>query len=44
MQIITSLSTLRDVYFNADNNVIIPQDHKGMTYRNPSSFEQVMGL
>jgi len=41
---VTFLTTLRDVYFNADNNVIIPQDHKGMTYRNPSSFEQVMGL
>jgi len=32
------------IYFNAENNIIIPQAHKGMPYRKPSSFEQVMGF
>jgi len=30
-------NTFKDIYFNADNNLIIPQAHKG-------SFDQVMGF
>jgi len=37
-------TTFKVIYFNADNNIIIPQDHKGVPYRNPSSFDQVMGF
>jgi len=38
------LTTFKVIYFNADNNIIIPQAYKGMPYRNPSSFDQVMGF
>jgi len=34
--------TFKAIYFKADNKIIIPQAHKGTTYRNPSSFDQVM--
>jgi len=29
---------------NADQNIIIPQAHKDVPYRSPSSFDQVMGF
>jgi len=35
-------TTFKVIYFNADNNIIIPQAHKGMPYREPSLFDQVM--
>jgi len=38
------LYTFKAIYFNADNNIIIPKAHKGVPYRNPSSFDQVNGL
>jgi len=37
-------NTSKVIYFNADNNKIIPQAHKGTPYRNPSSFDPVMGF
>jgi len=37
-------TTFKNIYINADNNIIIPQAHKGVPYRNPSSFDQVMGF
>jgi len=37
-------TTVKVIYFNADCNMIIPQAHKGMPYRNPSPFEQEMGF
>jgi len=37
-------TTLKVTYINADSNIIIPQAHKGVPYRNPSSFDQVMGF
>jgi len=36
--------TFKVIYFNGDNNIIIPQAHKGMPYRSPSPFDQVMGF
>jgi len=38
------ITTFKVIYINADNNIIIPQAHKAMPYRNPSSFDQVMGF
>jgi len=38
------ITTFKNIYINVDNNIIIPQAHKGVPYRNSSSFEQVMGL
>jgi len=35
-------STFKAIYFKADSNIMIPQAHKGMPYRNSSSFDQVM--
>jgi len=35
-------ATFKLIYFNADNNIIIPQAHRGMPYRNPSPFDQVI--
>jgi len=35
-------TTFKVIYFSADNNIINPQAHKGMPYRNPSSFNQVI--
>jgi len=37
-------TTLKVIYFSADNNKIIPQAHKSMPYRNPSSFDQVINF
>jgi len=37
-------TTFKVIYFNADNNIIISQAHKGMPYRNQSSFDQAMGF
>jgi len=37
-------TTFKVIFINADSNIIIPQAHKGMPYRNPSLFEQVMGF
>jgi len=37
-------TTFKVIYLNADNNIIIPQAHQGIPYRNPSSFDQVMGF
>jgi len=37
-------TTFKVIYFNADNNIIIPQANKGMPYRDPSSFKQVLGF
>jgi len=37
-------TTLKVVYINADNNIIILQAHKDVPYRNPSSIDQVMGF
>jgi len=37
-------TTFKVIFINADNNIIIPQAHKAMPYRNPSSFDQVMGF
>jgi len=44
MKTVTFLTTFKVVYFNADNNMIIPQVHRGMPYRNPSSLDQVVGF
>jgi len=41
---VTFFTTFKVIYFNADSNIIIPQAHKGVPYRNPSSFDQVMGF
>jgi len=41
---VTFFTTLKVIYFNADNNMIIPQAHKRIPYRNPSSFDQVIGF
>jgi len=38
------LTTFWVIYFNSDNKVIIPQANKGMPYRIPSLFDQVMDL
>jgi len=38
------LTILKAKYFYADNSKLIPQDPKGMPYRNPISFGQVMGF
>jgi len=38
------ITTFKVIYFNVENNIIIPQAHKGIPYRNPSSFDQVMGF
>jgi len=37
-------TTFKVKYFNADNNKINPQAPKGMPYRNPSSFDKVIGF
>jgi len=37
-------TTFKVIYFNADNNIIIPQAHRGMPYRNPIPFDQDMGF
>jgi len=37
-------TTFKVIYINADSNIINPQAHKGMPYRNPSPFDQVMGF
>jgi len=39
-----NFTTFKVIYINADNNIINPQAYKGMQYRNPSSFDQVMGF
>jgi len=36
-------TTFKVIYFNADYSIIIQQAHKGMPYRNPNPFDQVMG-
>jgi len=41
---VTFFTTFKVIYFNTDNYIIIQQAHKGMPYRNPSSFDQVMGF
>jgi len=38
------LTTFKVKYFYSDNSINIPQAHKGMAYRNPIPFDQVMGL
>jgi len=38
------ITTFKVIYFNAGNNIIIPQTHKGMPYRIPNSLDQVMGF
>jgi len=37
-------TTFRIIFFKTYYNKIIPQAHKGMPYRDPSSFDQVMGF
>jgi len=37
-------TTFKVVYINADKNIIIPKAHKDVPYRNPRSFDQVMGF
>jgi len=37
-------TTFKVRFFNADNNIIIPRAHRGMPYRNPSSFDQVLKM
>jgi len=37
-------TTIKVKCLSADSSIIIPQAHKGMPYRNPSSFDQVMGF
>jgi len=36
------LTTFKVKCLSAENRIIIPQAHKGMPYRNPSPFDQVM--
>jgi len=38
------LTTFKVKYFYADNSEFIPQVHRGMLYRNPNPFGQVMGF
>jgi len=42
--LLSSHKPFKVIYLNADKNIIIPQATKGMPYRNPSSFDQVMGF
>jgi len=37
-------TTFKVIYFNTDYYKIIPQAHKGMPYRDSSSFDQAMGF
>jgi len=37
------LTTVKAKYFYSDNTIIIPQVPKGVPYRNPIPFGQVMG-
>jgi len=37
-------TTFTFIFINADNNIIIPQAHKAMPYRNPRPFDQAVGF
>jgi len=37
-------TTFNVLYLNAHNKKFIPQAHRGMPYRNPSSFDKVIGF